>query len=69
MTIPEHENKNSHEQPSIEKLSISGNKEEEKKEKLAIKHGEHQISCFEVPETSKIWFDGKIQFKKEKFVD
>jgi hypothetical protein len=39
MTIPEHENKNSHEHPSIEKLSISGNKEEELKEKPIIKHG------------------------------
>ena len=51
-------------------LSDQSNKQEEKKEEKTTKHHEqHQLSCFEVPDMSKIWFDGSIQFKKEQFVD
>ena len=46
----------------------SENKEEEKKNEEDHKPQYPHLPCFDLPEMSQIWLDGKIQFKKDKFI-
>jgi hypothetical protein len=57
-----HPHKESHSSQSSE------NKEEEKKNEEDHKPQYPHLPCFDLPEMSQIWFDGKIQFKKDKFI-
>jgi hypothetical protein len=45
------------------------NKEEEKKSEESNKPQYPHLPCFDLPEFSQIWCNGKIQFKKETKIE
>ena len=47
----------------------SQSKEEERKDSQYENHKFPHLPCFDLPDLSQIWFDGKIQFKKDAFID
>ena len=55
--------------PSISPSSQSiKSNEEEKKSDEADESPFPHLPCYDLPDISQIWFDGKIQFKKDEFI-